>query len=232
MALVDERGLEIPFGPVGIGAMAIVGGIAFTLGQFAFYGFEFLRYLHLMGGWMLGLAVFAAASGTIIECVAWNGRLGRGARFLKSLRPAERAVVAAGILGALALAGGLARSQYQCLLFNAPPLFLIVFALATGLQQPILFALRDAGRAGAAFAVLLLLEAGILFGIGEWMAVGHYAKGLAHFQTEKRAGWSISTTDRTDFYIDYARQEVVLVSRTLAGDPLDVRRSLADFVCK
>src|SRR5215831_9667632 len=231
MALVDARDWDIPLGPIGIGAMAIVGGVAFTVGQFSFYGLEFLRYLHLIGGWTVGLAVFAAASGTLVECLIWNGRTGRGGRFLSSLRPAERAVLAGGILVVLAIAWWLAHPQYQCLVLSARPLFLIVFAVATGLQQPILLALRDAGRPGAAFAALLVLEAGLMFAIGEWMAIDHYAKGLAQFHSEQRAAWSISTTDRTDFYIDYARQEIILVTRTLAGDPLDIRRSITGFVC-
>src|ERR1051326_2726329 len=222
---------DIPLGSIGIAAMAIVGAVPFTLGQFAFYGFEFLPYWHLTGGWSLGLAVFAAASGTLVECLIWNGRLGRVARFPKSWHPNQRAVLAAGILAVLAIVCAVAHRQYQCLLFTAPPLFLIVFAVAAKLQEPILLALRRVGRPGAALAALLLFEAAIMVGVGEWMAVRHYGKGLGHFAKEKRGYCSISTTDRTDFYIDYARQAVVLRTRTLAGEPLEIARSIAG-VCR
>src|SRR6516225_9906183 len=102
------------------------------------------------------------------------------------------------LLAVLAIGCALAHRQFQCLLFTAPPLFLIVFAVAGKLQEPILLALRRVGRAGAAFAALLVLEAAIMFGIGEWMAIGHYGKGLGHFEKDKRGYWSITTTDRTD----------------------------------
>ena len=222
---------DIPRGPVGLAAMAIVGGLAFTLGQFAFYGLTFLPYWHLIGGWSVGLAVFAAASGTLLECIVWNGRLGPGGRFLKSWHPTRRGLAAAGVLGVLVIACAVAHRQYQCALFAAPPLFLVVFAVAGKLQEPILLALRRVGRSGAAFAALLVLEAAIMFGIGEWMAVGHYGKGLTQFEKEKRGYWSISTTDRSDFYVDYARQEVVLRAHTFAGAPLEISRSIA-AVCK
>ena len=222
---------DIPWGPAGLGAMAIVGGLAFTLGQFAFYGPAFLPYWHLIGGWSVGLAVFAAASGTLLACLTWNDRLGPGVRLPKSWHPTRKGYVAAGILVVLAIACIVAHPQYQCVLFTAPPLFLIVFAVAAKLQEPILLALRRVGRHGAAFAAVLLMEAFIMFGIGEWLAVSHYSKGLTHFEKEKRGDWSISTTDRSDFYIDYARQAVVLRTHTLAGEPLEVSRPIAG-VCR
>jgi hypothetical protein len=222
---------DIPLGPTGLAAMAIVGGAAFTLGQFAFYGLEFLPYWHLIGGWSVGLAVFAAASGTLLECIIWNGRLGPGGRFPRSWHPTRRGLAAAALLAVLAIGCALAHRQFQCLLFTAPPLFLIVFAVAGKLQEPILLALRRVGRAGAAFAALLVLEAAIMFGIGEWMAIGHYGKGLGHFEKDKRGYWSITTTDRTDFYIDYARREIVLRTRTFAGEPVEITRAIAG-VCR
>jgi hypothetical protein len=68
---------DIPLGPVGIGALAIVGGAAFTLGQLNFYDVQFLPHLHLIGGWTVGLAVFASAAGTLLECgsTVWFGIL-------------------------------------------------------------------------------------------------------------------------------------------------------------
>jgi hypothetical protein len=217
---------DIPLGPVGIGAMAIVGAVAFTLGQFNFYGLEFLAYLHLMGAWVLGVAVFAAASGTLLECIIWNGRLGDSRRLLRSWPSGRRAMLATGLLVMLAGAWLLAHQQYQCLLFTAPVVFLIVFALVGGtLQEPILFHLRGVGRPLAAFAALLALEAGIIFLIGEWMAMGEYRKGLTRFQNENRAEWSISASGGgAEFYFDYARQETVLRTHTIAGDPVEVRR--------
>jgi hypothetical protein len=90
-----------------------------------------------------------------------------------------------------------------------------------------LFHLRNAARPAIAFAALLVLEAVMIFLIGEWMAVGEYRKGLTRFQNENRAEWSISASGGADFYFDYARQEIVLRTRTLAGDPVEVRRPFA-----
>jgi len=61
-----------------------------------------------------------------------------------------------------------------------------------------------------------------MFLIGEWMAIDNYRKGLAHFQNEHRAYWSISTSGGTDFYFDYGQREIVLRTRTLTGDPLEI----------
>lgn len=223
-------GWDIPLGPVGLAAMAIVGGAAFTLGEFTVYGLQFLAYLHLMGGWILGLAAFAAASGTLLECIIWNGRLGRNQRLLPSWPSGRRAVVAAGVLVVLAASCLVAHQQYQCLLFKAAFLFLIVFGVAgVTLQEPILRHLRYAGRTAAAFAALLVLEAGIIFLIGEWMAIGGYQKGLTRFQKEGQAEWPISGSGDADFHFDYARNEIVLRTRTLAGNPVDVHRPFAGF---
>jgi hypothetical protein len=147
----DERGWDIPLGPVGVGAMAVLGGVAFTLGEFDFYGLEFLPYWYLIGGWSVGLAVFAAAWGTLLECLIWNGRLGPTSRFLVSWHSTHRAVLAAGILITLAATCWYAHEHYQCLLLGAPMLGLVVFAIATTLQEPILRTLRDAQGRGAAW---------------------------------------------------------------------------------
>jgi hypothetical protein len=143
-----------------------------------------------------------------------------------------KAALAAGIFVLLAVVYGVAHRQPQCLLFNAPPLFLIGFAVAATLQQPILRALRNTGRAGVALAALLVFEAAIMFAIGEWMAIGHYSKGLKHFQDEKQSYWSIATTAGADFFIDYARREVVLQGRTSAGAAIDIRNPLTGFSCR
>jgi hypothetical protein len=175
----------------------------------------------------VGTAVFAAAFGTLLECIIWNGRLGRNRRLLPSWPSGRRALLAAGLLAVLAGAWLFAHQQYQCLLFKASALFLIVFVLIGGtLQEPILRHLRCAGRPAAAFAALLMLEAGIILLIGEWMAVAEYGKGLTRFQREHRAEWPI-VAGGADFYFDYARNEIVLRTHTLAGDPVEARRPLA-----
>jgi len=230
MAYRDMRigAWDIPLGPVGFGAMAIVGAVAFTLGQFNIYGLQFLAYLHLIGGSVVGTAILAAASGTLLECIVWNGRLGGNRRLLSSWPSGRRVLLAAGLLVALAGAWLFAHQQYQCLLFRASALFPIVFVLVGGtLQEPILRHLRYAGRPAVAFAALLVLEAGIIFLIGEWMAVAEYGKGLARFQKENRAEWPIAAGGSADFYFNYARNEIVLRTHTLAGDPVEVRRPFA-----
>jgi len=133
------------------------------------------------------------------------------------------------VLVVLAGACLVAHRQYQCLLLSAPVLFLIVFGLVGGtLQEPILLHLRNAKRPAAAFAALLVLEAAIIFLIGEWMAIGEYRKGLTRYQSENRAEWSISAFGGgADFYFDYARREILLRTHSLAGDPVEARRPFA-----
>jgi len=222
----------VPLGWVGIGAMAIVGGAAYTLGEFAFYGYEFLPYWPTIGGWMVGMTVFAAAFGTLLECIIWNGGAGRALAFASMLRNGPGALAAAGILVALAIACWAAHAQYQCVFMSTPFIGLLAFATITSLQDPILHVLRQSGRPAAAFAALLVLEAGVMFGIGEGLAIDHYRKGLEHFQKEHRTEQSISSGGGGDFHIDYARQEIVLQMTAGIGGPREIRRSVAGFVCK
>jgi hypothetical protein len=225
------RDWDIPLGPVGLAAFAIVGGAAFTFGEFAVYGFEFLPYWPLMGGSMVGFTVAMAAWGTFIECLIWNGAVGHRTPFLRRFRTIQGAIVAAGILVVLVVVCGLA--QYRCVFLAMPFLGLLAFAAFVSLQDPIAHALRGYGRPALALAVLLVLEAVVMFMIGEWMAIDHYRKGLGIFQREHRAEWSIAAAaGDIDFHIDYTRQEIVLRTRTLAGEPVEISRSLAGLACK
>ncbi len=227
----DKPQWDIPFGHVGIAAMAIVGGVAYTFGEFAFYGFAFLPVLHLMGGWMVGLGVFAAAFGTLAESMIWSGQAGRTLRFARMWRTLPGAITAAGIVAALAIAGWIAHPQVQCIVVGLPVLGLVVFAGVITLQDAIVMTLRKAGWTAAAFAALLVLEAGMMFMTGEWLAIGDYRKGLDHFQKEGRAEWSIAGSEGV-FFIDYARQDIVLRPNGGAGTPREIRRPLPAFACK
>jgi len=217
----------VPFGGLGILVIAIVAMVAFTLGQFTFLGPHFLAYWPLvLGGWMAGLIVLSAVWGIGIECFIWSALSSQSARSLAALRWLAAALII--FLGTCALA----HRQYQCLLVAMPALSLLVFAITAGGQVPIIQALREKGRDGAAFAALLVLAAVMMFLDGELMAVDHYRKGLGHFQNDHSAIFTIPSSGRADFFFDYERREVVLKTRLGGGDPLDVRRSFADFECK
>jgi hypothetical protein len=227
------RDWDVPLGSVGLAAMAVVGGAAYTLGEFSFYGFQFLPYWPLMGGWMIGTSVMAGAWGTMGECLVWNGGLAGRMPFWRTWRNVLGAIMAAGILVVLVIACWLAHPQYQCAFLAAPFLGLLAFAGVVSLQDPIAHALRALGRPAVALAALLALESVMTFMIGEWMAIDSYRKGLAQFQKDRQAEWSIAALGGgTDFHIDYARQEIVLRTRTLAGAPVEIRRSIAGFVCQ
>jgi hypothetical protein len=231
MPLRTPNNLDIPGGSAGLAAMAIVGGVAYTVGAFSFYGIEFLPYWHLIGGWTVGMTVVAAAFGTLAECFIWNGGTGRRLSLFSRWHPTHRGILAAGALAALATVYAVATRQAQCLMITAAPLGLIVFALATSLQHPILHALRRTGRTAVAVAVLLVLEAGLMFMIGQWLAIDAYRKGLDHFRNERQAEWPISGSGGADYHFDYARQEIVLRTRTRTGEPLEIRRSFVGFAC-
>jgi hypothetical protein len=221
---------DLPFGPVGLGVMAVVGGAAYTLGEFAFYGFEFLPHWPMIGGWMVGMTAFAAAFGTFLECIIWNGGVAQRMGFVRALRTVPGAIAAAGIAVALVIGCWLAHAQFQCVFLRTPFLGLLAFALVTSLQDPILDVLRQSRRPAAAFVALLVFEAVLMFGVGEVLSIDHYRKGLEHFQKDRQAEWSIGGGG-ADFHIDYARQEIVLRTDG-AGGPLEIRRSLAGFSCK
>jgi hypothetical protein len=227
----DRPDWDIPLGMAELGAMAVVGGVAYTLGGFSFYGIEFLPYWPRMGGWTIGLSVLAAAFGTFAEWLIWTGRAARAFPFSAMWRTGPGAMAAAGILVALAIGWWSAHPQYQCAVLGLPLLGLLAFAGVVMLQDSIVTTLRKAGRTTAAVAALLALEAGMMFMIGEWLAIGHFQKGLAHFQTEGQAERPISTFGAVDFRVDYARREIVLRTRAGAGDPVEIRRPLAAFAC-
>jgi hypothetical protein len=217
----------LPFGGIGILVIAIVAMVAFTLGQFTFLGPHFLAYWPLvLGGWMAGLIVLSAVWGIGIECFIWSALSLQSARSRAALRWLAAVLII--FLGICALA----HRQYQCLLVAMPALSLLVFAITAGGQVPIIQALREKGRDRAAFAALLVLAAVMMFLDGESMAVDHYRKGLGHFQNDHSAIFTIPSSGRADFFFDYERREVVLKTRLGVGDPLDVRRSFADFECK
>jgi hypothetical protein len=217
----------LPFGGIGILFIAIVAMVAFTLGQFTFLGPHFLAYWSLvLGGWMAGLIVLFAVWGIGIECFIWSGLL------LQSTRsPAALRWLAAVLIIFLAICA-LAHRQYQCLLIAMPVLSVLVFAITAGGQVSIIQALREKGGDRAAFAALLILAAIMMFLDGELMAIDHYRKGLGHFQNDHSAIFTIPSSGRADFFFDYERREVVLKTRLGVVDPLDVRRSFADFECK
>jgi hypothetical protein len=87
---------------------------------------------------------------------------------------------------------------------STPFLGLPVFAATTWPQDPIAHVLRQLGRPVVALVALLTLEAGMMFAIGEVLAIDHYRKGLAHFHKERQAEWSIASGGGADFHIDYA----------------------------
>ena len=158
----------VPFGGLGILVIAIVTMVAFTLGQFTFLGPHFLAYWPLvLGGWMAGLIVLSAVWGVGIECFIWSGLSLQSARSPAALRWLAAVLII--FLGICALA----HRQYQCLLVAMPALSLLVFAITAGGQVPIIQALREKGRDGAAFAALLVLAAVMMFLDGELMAVDH-----------------------------------------------------------
>jgi hypothetical protein len=221
----------VPLGWIGIGAMAIVGGAAYTIGEFTFYGYEFLPYWPMIGGWMVGMTVLAAAFGTFAECLNWNRAAARALPFESVWRRFPGAIIAAGILAAVAIAWWSAQTEYHCALISTPLLGLLAFAAIISLHGPIAHVLHRIGRPVVALAVLLLLEACLMFMIGEGLAVDHYRKGLEHFRKERTAEQSISGGG-ADFHIDYARQEIVLRMNAGADAPREIRRSLAGLACK
>jgi hypothetical protein len=222
----------LPFGMPGAFAVALMAAVAFTLGQFAVFGLEFLAYWRFVwGGWLAGLIAFSVVWGTGIEAFVWRDG---GTVSERRLSASARALLgpAAALIAGLVAFWLLARRDYQCLLVTTPSLSLLVFAITAFGQLPIIRYLREAGRDRAAFAALLPLTVVMMFFDGEMMAVDHYRKGLAHFQNERRAIWSIPSSDRVDFFFDYAQREVVLKAIAGSDGPLEVRRSLAGFACE
>jgi hypothetical protein len=223
----------LPFGRSGIVFISLVAAGAFTFGRFGFIGLEFLTHWSLvLGGWSAGLTVLSAVWGAGIECVVWGMAVGRPLRIVPAGLSSEAARLLFG--GAYVVLLGfcwLMYQEFQCFLVAMPLLGLLVFAVTVLFQVPIIKPFRDAGRDKIAFAVLFVLEAVMMFLDGQGMAIDHYRKGLVHFQKDHQAIFSIPSSSRANFFFDYGRKEVVLMTRD-ASDPVEIRRSLAHFKCQ
>ena len=233
LTLIRDFISALPFGWIGVVAMMLVAAGASALGQIAFYGLEFLTHWPLLlGGGFAVFVVLSAIWGTGIECFVWSATMGLAYAVLS--RQVAYIVAAYIFVAAYIVLLGiwwLAHQEFQCLHVTMPSLGLLVFGITVVSQYPIIRRFRDAGRDRAAFAVLLVLEAVMMFLNGETMAIDHYRKGLVHFQEDHRPIWSIPSSDRADFFFDFERKEVVLKALG-TGDPLEVRRSFADFKCQ
>ena len=208
---------SLPLG--GAGLVLIVGAAASLLGQFTVVGFEFLAYWRMiLGGFLAIFIAFTAIWGLVIAYTVWNGR----ARW--ALSGTSRGGFAAGAaLLVLLFLCWLEHLEYQCLLVARPALCLAVFAVTLFLQDPIIRPIRQAGRDGIAFMVLLCLQGPMMFLISEVLMLDSYRKGLVHFQEDHQTVFSIPSSARVEFFFDYARKEIVLKAAG-SGTVLEHRR--------
>jgi hypothetical protein len=214
---------NLPLG--GVGLLAIVSAAAVLFGQFNVYGLEFLAFWRLLlGGSLAVFTVFMAIWGTVIAYNVWSGRAWW---MLSRARWGEYFAVAA-LLALLGLCW-LEHREYQCLLVSSPVLGLAVFAIAVYLQDPIVSPIRQAGRERAAFAVLLCLHAVMMFLMAELFALDHYRKGLVHYRNDRWAVSSILSSDRVEFFYNFAQKEIVL--KTADSGTVLAHRPIPVFDC-
>jgi hypothetical protein len=214
-----------------LAVVAFAALAAFTFGHFFFYGFEFLPHLPLsFDRHYLNFLLFSGAWGALIEYMIWNRTQSPAAAARRSpWRNRAAAFWTAAIFVVLLGLWGITHKQYQCLLIATTPLPLAVFAVTLLCQLPIVGFLRAARGDAAAFAALLAFGVVMMFLQGEAFAIDHFRKGLEHFQKDHVGIWSIATSDKTEFVVDYERKEFLLKARD--GTANNLHRSFADFVC-
>jgi hypothetical protein len=182
---------EKPFGTeLGVLAVALTVLAAFTLGAFSFYGLEFLTYWQrTFEGWFFGFSLCAALFFSWFQCTVWDRVENGTALWLGGILNLFISALLVVVLGVW----WFARQYYQCDVIAMPfaTLFAGLLVCGTGAcefallrQFAIMRCIREAGRDRATFAVLLFLEAMLMFMIGELFTVGHFAKGLEHFQKD------------------------------------------------
>src|ERR1700681_4011538 len=167
-----------PGGVVGVLAIAVTALVTFTLGQFSFFGLEFLAHWQLsLGGSLPGFLLFSAVWGTGIQCIIWAGAGARagpfGARAWARVGPGTQSWLG-GLLVVLLLSWWLARDEHDCVLMAMPATSLLVFGLTLVCEGLVIHRIRAAGHDRAAFAALLALAALMMFSEGEIMAVDHF----------------------------------------------------------
>jgi hypothetical protein len=224
--------INTPFGSMlRLAVVAFAALAAFTFGQFFFFGLEFLPHLPLsFDRHYLNFLLFSGAWGALIEYMIWNQTRPPAAAARRSpWRNRTAAFWTAAIFVVLLGLWGITHKQYQCLLITTTPLPLAVFAVTVLCQFPIVSFLRAARGDGAAFAALLPFGAVMMFLQGESFAIDHFRKGLEHFQKDHAGVWSIATSDKREFVVDYERKEFLLKTRD--GTANILRRSFSDFVC-
>lgn len=223
------------FGGVGrLIAVAVTALVAFTLGAYSFYGFRFLAHwqVSLLGS-SLSFLLLSAAWGTAIQYFIWSRSTGALVA-LKSLdRTGDGIEFWAGAYLALLLClWWLARDAYYCALIATPIIGLFVFGIIVLCESLMVSRLRAADRDRVGFAALLAVEAMLMFSIGEILAVDSFRKGLAHFEKDNAVLWSITTSGKGRFVVDYATKDFVLTTPSEAGgEPFELRRSFANHIC-
>lgn len=222
---------EMPYGGlVGLIAIAVTALVAFTLGQFSFFGLSFLAYWQLsLVGWLPVFLLFSTVWGTGLQWSIWTDAK-VGGRAWVPVPPGAAPWIGA-LLGVLLFAWWRAPEQHDCVLMAHPFAGLIGFGVILLGEAAIIRRLRGAGRDPAAFAALLALEAVMLFSTGEGMAVDAFRKALGHFEREHARIFSITDSGETQFVMDFERKEFVLSAR-IGDRPFEFSRPFPSRVCK
>jgi hypothetical protein len=222
---------EMPHGGLaGLIAIAVTALVAFTLGQFWFFGFAFLAHWQLsLIGWLRGFLLLSMVWGTGLQWMIWTGAKPGG----RAWAPVPSGAVPwmGALLAVLLFVWWSASERYDCVLMAHPFAGLIVFGVILFGEAAIIRRLRDTGRDPAAFVALLALEAVMLFSNGEGMAVDHFRKGLEHFDRDHARTFWITSSGETKFVMNFERKEFVLSART--GDqPFELSRPFPSRICR
>jgi hypothetical protein len=190
---------------VAVLAVAVTILAAFFLGALSFHGLEFLAYWQrTLRGWFLGFSISSALFFSWFQFIAWDRAANGTALWLAGIF----SVFLSAVLVAVLSVWWFARQYDQCDLIAMPfaTLFsgLLIFGagaceFAILRRFAIIRGIREAGRKRAAFAILLFLEAILMFMIGELFTVGRYANGLEHFQKAHTAVSTIAASDNINF---------------------------------
>jgi hypothetical protein len=217
---------ELRLGIIGVILMTVLSFLACVLGVFAFYGLAFLVHWPLLADG--GLAAFVCLSalwGTIVECCVWIRRGSGAIGWTRAAQPwfAAFLIVFLGMWW-------LALNEYRCdLIMPGGPVLPLVGVATVYCQVPIIRPFQDAQRYGTAFAVLLILEAIMMFELAEGMSADHFRKGLENFRKDPSITSYINLSGNSDFIADYGRKEFVLTAHSSTGStPFQLRRRFCE----
>jgi hypothetical protein len=242
----------MPYGGLsGVIAVVLIIAGSCLVGQFWFYGLDFLPLLLAPPATALisKLITVPTVLGVAYHYVLWS-LPGKGppgkikgppvVRWKVNLSEYELftdrdTVVVLVVLMLLQMGFSLiAPAQYWCLLIGTSTFIALVNFIPVLGQFVLVHALRRIGMTRQAFAAMLIMDAIVVAHANGTLAASHFREGLNRYAKDAtQSEWSIESTSKITLFIDYRTENIVM--RPKAAEPdgsFEHHRSFSSIACR